>query len=584
MAMAFDGIAVSCIVHELNEILKDGRVDKVLQPEYDEITLMVRAGGKNTRITLSASAANPRVHSTAAQKKNPEKAPMFCMLLRKHLVGGKVKGVFQPDFERIVQFVIESRDEMGDVSEKRLIIEIMGRVSNIILTDQSGVVLGSIKHVDFSVSKVRPLVPGMMYEMPPSQGKLNPTLATKDEISKRLLGYELEADKFLLDNFTGIGPLSAREIAYNHFKEPSVKCMLLEQNSKEKFADYLISFFEKIKAGEYCPVLIYKSEEKIYDFSAIDITQYEGAYKVKRYDSLNEAADEFYKTKDFQERMAQKTSSLMKFIDNNIQRCQKKLSLLNQKLIDCKSKEQNKIMGDLITANLYRIGEGDKFIEVENFYEDMKMVKINLKPEFSPAQNAQKYYKAYQKLKNAEIYAAEQIKLTDEELDYLESVKENLTIAESDQDIADIKDELYEQGYHVKKAEKSKIRKQISKPLEFKLSDGFVAYVGRNNTQNDFLTLRQSRANDLWFHTKFIHGSHTVIKTEGRTPSDDVIVEAAKICAYYSKARNSANVPVDYTIIKNVKKPGGAKPGMVIYDNYNTVNVKPELPCNADIN
>ena len=274
----------------------------------------------------------------------------------------------------------------------------------------------------------------------------------------------------------------------------------------------------------------------------------------------------------------------MKFIDNNIQRCQKKLALQQQKMKDCQTKEKNKILGDLITANLYRINEGDVEIEVENYYENMEIVKINLKPELSPSQNAQRYYKLYQKLKNAEIMTAEQMKLAEEELDYLESVKENLMIAESEKDINELRDELYQQGYHVKKAEKSKIRKQVSKPLEFQLSDGFVAYVGRNNMQNDELTLRQSRSNDLWFHTKFIHGSHTVIKTEGRTPSDDVIVEAAKICAYYSKARNSANVPVDYTIIKNVKKPSGAKPGMVIYDNYNTVNVKPELPDSSATN
>lgn len=582
--MAFDGIAISCIAHELNEILKDGRVDKVLQPEHDEIILALRAGGKNRRIVLSASPSNPRVHLTTVQKENPEKAPMFCMLLRKHLVGGKVKGVFQPDFERIIEFHIESRDEMGDVSQKRLIAEIMGRVSNIILADADGKVLGSIRYVDFSVSKVRQLIPGMIYEMPPSQGKINPLIAEKNVILEKLLPYHLTSDKFLLDTFTGIGPLSAREISYRFFNSTNVECQILTNEQKENFAVFLINFFEKIKSGKYFPVLLYKSEEKIYDFSSINIFQYEGAIIVKEAESLNKAAEDFFKTKDFQERISQKSASLMHFIENNIQRCRKKLALQQQKLNDCKSKEKNKVLGDLITANLYRIGENDTELEAENFYDDMKPVKIKLKPELSPSQNAQHYYKIYQKLKNAKIFTSEQIELTESELDYLESVKENLMIAESERDINDLRDELYGQGYHVKKTEKSKIRKQISKPLEFRLSDGFVAYVGRNNIQNDELTLRQSRPTDLWFHTKFIHGSHTVIKTNGKTPSDDVIVEAAKICAYYSKARNSANVPVDYTVIKNVKKPNGAKPGMVIYDNYNTVNVKPELPDSADIN
>lgn len=582
--MAFDGLAVSCMVHELNNILAYGRVDKVLQPEYDEIILGIRAGGKNHRLVLSASSSNPRIHLTTVQKENPEKAPMFCMLLRKHLVGGKVVAVTQPDFERVAEIHIESHDELGDVSVKRLIIEVMGRVSNIVLADGEGKVLGSIKHVDFSVSQVRQLIPGMVYEMPPSQGKINPMTATVKEIEDRLFSYNLGADKFLLDTFVGIGPMSAREIAYLETGSVDANCQMMSNEQKIKFAEFIYNFFEKIKKGEFSPVLLYKDEEKIKDFSSINITHYEGNFIVKKTETFNEAVDEFFKTKDFQERISQKTSSLMKFVDTNIQRCQKKLALQQQKMKDCENKEKNKIIGDLLTANLYRINHGDEYIEVEDYYNNMEIIKISLKPELSPSQNAQRYYTIYQKLKNAEVVTAQQMELALQEIDYLESIKENLMIVENEREINELRDELYQQGYHVKRAEKSKIRKQISKPLQFQLSDGFVAYVGRNNMQNDELTLRQSRANDLWFHTKFIHGSHTVIKTEGRMPSDDVIVEAAKICAYYSKARNSANVPVDYTIIKNVKKPNGAKPGMVIYDNYNTVNVKPELPVNTEIN
>lgn len=582
--MAFDGLAVSCMVHELNDILTNGRVDKVLQPEYDEIILAIRSGGKNHKLVLSASSSNPRIHLTTVQKENPEKAPMFCMLLRKHLLGGKVVAVTQPDFERVAEIHIESHDELGDVSVKRLIIEVMGRVSNIILVDAVGKVLGSIKHIDFSVSQVRQLIPGMMYEMPPSQGKINPITATLQNIEDKLWSYSLGADKFLLDTFVGIGPLSAREIAYRATGSTDTNCQLMSNEQKENFSKYIKEFFEKIKDGIFSPVLIYKDEEKIKDFSGINITHYENTFIVKKCETLNNAVDEYFKTKDFQERISQKTSSLMKFVETNIQRCQKKLGLQQQKMKDCENKEKNKIIGDLLTANLYRINYGDEFIEVEDYYNNMEIMKIFLKPELSPSQNAQRYYTVYQKLKNAEVVTAQQMELAKQEIDYLESIKENLMIVENEREINELRDELYQQGYHVKRAEKSKIRKQVSKPLQFQLSDGFVAYVGRNNMQNDELTLRQSRANDLWFHTKYIHGSHTVIKTEGRTPSDDVIVEAAKICAYYSKARNSANVPVDYTIIKNVKKPNGAKPGMVIYDNYNTVNVRPELPDNAEIN
>ncbi len=582
--MAFDGLAIACMVHELNNALMHGRVDKILQPEYDEVILGIRAGGKNHKLVLSASSSNPRIHFTSTQKENPEKAPMFCMLLRKHLSGGKVVGVTQPQFERIVEIHIESRDELGDISVKRLIIEVMGRVSNIILADGEGKVLGSIKHVDFSVSQVRQIIPGMMYEMPPSQGKINPMEVSVQDIEDKLWQYSLGADKFILDTFVGVGPLSAREIAYRATGNADTNCQLMSDEQKTKFSEFLKDFFEKIKSAHFSPVLIYKDEEKIKDFSGINITHYENLFAIKNCETLNYAVDEYFKTKDFQERMSQKTSSLMKFLETNIQRCQKKLALQQQKMKDCESKEKYKVMGDLLTANLYRINYGDEFAEVENFYDNMNMLKISLKPELSPSQNAQRYYTIYQKLKNAEVVTAKQMELARQEIDYLESVKENLMIVENEREINELRDELYGQGYHVKRAEKSKIRKQVSKPLEFQLSDGFVVYVGRNNIQNDELTLRQSRANDLWFHTKFIHGSHTVIKTEGRIPSDDVIVEAAKICAYYSKARNSANVPVDYTIIKNVKKPNGAKPGMVIYDNYNTVNVKPELPDNLEIN
>lgn len=582
--MAFDGITMFCMTNELNTILNNARIDKILQPEYDEIVLSVRAGGRNRKLVLSASSNNPRIHFTTIQKENPEKAPMFCMLLRKHLLGGKIVGVTQPDFERIIKIHIESRNEMGDTSVKSLIIEIMGRVSNIILCDGENKILGSVKHIDFSVSQIRQLIPGMMYQMPPSQGKINPLTAKKEEIFSLLENYELGADKFLLNNFTGIGPVSAREIAYRFFGLCDENCLMMTNEKKEKFAEYIFEFFKKINAGEFCPVLIYKKEGNIWDFCGIDISQYQDLANVKKFESLNDAVDEFYKTKDFSERIAQKSSSLSKFIENNIQRCQKKYALQQQKLKDCKNKEKYKMYGDLITANIYKIGDADKELVAENYYDNMEVIKIELLPELSASKNAQRYYKLYQKLKNAEVETKKQLKLTSLELYYLESVKENLQIAESERDINEIRDELYNQGYHVKRVEKSKTRKSVSKPLEYRLSDGFVAYVGRNNTQNDELTLRMSKSNDLWFHTKFIHGSHTVIKTNGEKPSDDVIVEAAKICAYYSKARNSANVPVDYTIIKNVKKPSGAKPGMVIYDNYNTVNVKPEIPGKIEKN
>lgn len=570
--MAFDGIATACITYELNNKLLGGRIDKVLQPEFDEINLIIRSEGENKRLVISASSSTPRVHLSTIQKGNPEKAPMFCMLLRKHLLGGKVVSVVQPNFERIIEIHIEAKDELGDINIKRLIVEIMGRHSNIILVSPTDRVLGSVRHIDFSVSTVRQLLPGMEYQYPPSQGKLNPTEVTKEDILSKL-NYDTSCDKFILDNFTGVGPLSSREMVYRTFGVTDVLTATLSEKEKTNFADIIYGYFQKIKNNEFSPCLLYKGD-KIWDFSGILIKQYENIATVESQTSLNTAVESYYSKKDKKERIAQKTARLYKFVENNITRCNKKLALQQQKMIECKNKEQYKIYGDLLTANLHLIENKSQSVIVENFYDNQQKIKIELKPELTPAKNAQRYYNLYQKCKNAEVMTVKQMELAQDELYYLESVAEELSRAENENDINEIKQELIEGGYY-KENEKGKKKQAVSKPMEFTV-DGFVLLVGKNNIQNDNLTLKTARGNDLWLHTKNIHGSHGIIKTDGEMPSDDTIVKCAKIVAYYSKARNSANVPVDYTAVKNVKKPRGAKPGMVIYDFYNTVNVKPE--------
>ena len=574
--MAFDGVAAAGVAYELNALLTDGRVDKITQPEFDEINIIIRSKGENHRLTASASSSSPGIHLTEVQKGNPIKAPMFCMLLRKYLNGGRVVAVTQPDFERVIEIHIESKDEMGDSSVKRLIIEIMGRHSNIVLVSAEDKVLGSIKHVDFSVSAVRQLLPGMMYEYPPSQGKLNPLKTDRDEIFGMLCRADLPADKFILDSFTGIGPLTAREAAYCTFGDTSRLTAAMTDSEKQRFADNIYGMFSKIKVGMFSPCLIYDNG-RLRDFSAVAITQYGEGASVPC-ESVNTAIDRYFAGKDKKERMQQKTAHLNKFIDNNIHRCEKKLALQQQKLNDCKNKDKYKIYGDLITANMYRIEDKAHELEAENYYDGNRLIKIPLKPELSPSKNAQRYYTMYQKCKTAEVMTAKQMELASRELSYLESVSEELARAENEADISEIREELASEGYGVNKKQGKKAAKRtaVSKPLQFELSDGFIMYIGKNNIQNDELTLKTAARSDLWFHTKNIHGCHGIIKTDGKTPSDDVIVEAAKLAAYYSKAKNSANVPVDYTAVKNVKKPRGAKPGMVIYDNYNTVNVKPE--------
>ncbi|MDR0405751.1 MAG: NFACT family protein, partial [Clostridiales bacterium] len=559
-----------------------GRIDKITQPERDEIHLLVRNNGENLRLIASASSSNPRIHLTACRKESPEKAPMFCMLLRKHIAGGKILGFSQPDFERVIKMNIACYDELGDSSVKTLVTEIMGRHSNIILTDGEAKILGSVKHVDFTVSGVRQVLPGMRYELPPSQDKLNPLNISASKIYPVISASTLPADEFILKTFTGVGPLNARELAYRAFGDAGADLAAAGKDGKANFADVIADFFRGIKRGAFRPVLLFKDETRVWDFNAVAVGQYGNAVRTEENPSLCAALDAFYQTRDHFERMAQKSAGLLKFIDNNLARCQKKLALQQQKLKDSEKREQYKIYGDLLVGNLHRMSDGMAVAEVENYYDNMNLVKIPLVREFSPSKNAQRYYTLYQKAKNAEKMSKEQIALTTEEIEYLESVKDSAQRAENEKDLREIRDELTAQGYHAKrtagKGGKEKTGgKSASEPHRFVI-DGYEVFVGKNNTQNDRLTLKDARSADLWFHVKNFPGSHTVVKTNGETPPDDTIVKAAKLAAYFSKAKDSANVPVDYTAIKNVKKPGGAKPGMVIYVNYSTVNVTPQMP------
>jgi predicted ribosome quality control (RQC) complex YloA/Tae2 family protein len=577
--MAFDGIAISCIVKELESNLLNGRIDKITQPERDEIHINIRADGKNHKLIASASYSNPRIHISREQKNNPEKAPMFCMLLRKHLLGGKITGFSQPEFERVIKMHIESYDELGDLSIKTLIVEIMGRHSNIILTDSNEVILGSIKHVDFTVSSLRQIISGMRYELPPSQNKINPTTIPTENIYAIVSVSKYPADKFILETFTGVGPLNAREIAYRALGDFERPIPSLSKDEQKSLAEEIAKCFKEIECGKYTPILIYKENNNIFDFNAIDITQYEDKFKVEKRNSLWEALDEFYSIRDWEYRMVQKTASLLKFIDNNIQRCQKKLALQQQKLKESRNRDKYKMYGDLLISNIHLIKEKTSEIQLENFFDNMQPIKIQLLPELSPSQNVQRYYNLYQKAKNAEKMTGRQIKLTTSELEYLESVKESLQRAENEQDIEEIKKELILAGYNFGKTKLAPVKgkkEPATMPHIFTI-DGFEVFVGKNNIQNDRLTLKEAKKSDLWFHVKDYPGSHTIVKTQGKTPTDDSIVKFAKIAAYFSKAKNSANVPVDYTIVKNVKKPSGAKPGMVIYENYKTINVKPEI-------
>lgn len=575
--MALDAVCIKALCSELSGKLIGGRIDKIHQPERDEIVLNVRTYDENYRLVISAGSANLRMHLTSRQKKNPITAPMFCMLLRKHLGSGKIINIEQIGFERIVKLSIESYDELGDLTVKHIIAEIMGRNSNIILVNSDMNIIDSIKHVDFTVSSVRQVLPGLDYALPPSQERTPLTEVTNDTP----LDFSLPqtADKILMNAVSGISPLTAREIVYRAFSRADVLSHELNLNKQSALKAELVKFAAEVSEGKFNPCMIRDlTSGKMLDFSAVEIRQYESLAEVTPTETLSAALDDFYNIRDMQERMRQKSADLVKLLNNARDRSSKKITILTKTLKDAENKDLYKIKGELITSNLYRIKDGDKELIAENYYDNMNEIKIALSPSLSPSQNAQKYFKKYNKAKTAEIEAAKQLESARDDLDYIESTLASVENAENETDLNEIRAELVHEGYLKRRTDPKRRKKTKAEPMHFVSSDGFDIYIGKNNTQNDYVTTRLANSSDLWFHTKNIPGSHTIIKLGlDKDVPRTTITEAAQLAAYYSKARESSQVPVDYTHIKNVKKPAGAKPGKVIYDGYNTIYVTPKL-------
>lgn len=572
--MALDTLALQCITEELKNTIIGGRIEKIHQPERDEITINIRTLTDSYKLTVSASPTSPRIHFSTSAKLNPKSPPMFCMLMRKHLSSGKITNIRNLECDRIVIIDIESYNELGDLTVKHLITEIMGRHSNIILTHDDYTIIDSVKHIDFTMSSVRQILPGGTYVTPPLQDKIPILSEDIRNFSVNLPETPVRIDKLLLSQIGGISPLTAREITYSVFGSCDISTKDLTS------PEILNNAVRNFPADSFKPCMITETDSgRILDFSAIDIKQYESLACIKYYTSISKLLEDFYKTKDSAERMKQKSSDVLKLLNNNISKVSKKINILKSTLDDAKNKEKHKKYGDLLTANIYNIKQGDEFAEVTDYYsENLETIKIALQPNLTPAQNAQRYYKLYNKAKIAEIEAAIQLKHAKDDLEYLEStliLAENCT---TESDINAIRSELAEIGYMKQKRNDKKQTTAASRPHHYISSDGFDIYVGKNNTQNDKLTLKFANSSDIWFHTKKIHGSHVIIKLGlDKDVPPSTITEAAQLAAYYSKARESSRVPVDYTTVKNVRKPNGAKPGMVIYDFYNTIYVNPKL-------
>lgn len=584
--MALDGALLRQIKHELEGCLIGSRVDKIHQFSREEMVFVLRLrepaadGARSAKLYLSAGADSPRLHLTSSSFENPKSPPMFCMLMRKHLGSAKLLEIRQVGLDRILHLIFETRNEMGDLIELTVAIEIMGRHSNIILIDENGRVIDSIKRIDDTMSSVRPILPGVHYTLPPAQDKLDLITSTPEQIEQRLIeGKDTPLSKALLAAVQGVSPIVCREVANYVFVGDD---RVISEMTPDHF-DRLRFFLSRVilMARDYTgtPTSVIDSRKKPMDFSFLDIHQYGGSMFTRTYDSYSQLLDDFYTQRDNIQRMRHRSSDLLKVLANTADRIARKLSLQQKELADCSDRETWKIYGDLISANLYSIQKGDRTARLINFYDEAQSeVVIPLDPRKTPVQNAQKYYGEYRKADTAEKKLRELIEEGQQEAVYIDSVFDALTRAQTNDELTAIRAELAEQGYLRKKGSAAKKGKEPKlSPKRYRSDDGFTILVGRNNVQNDQLTLKEARGRDYWFHTKNIPGSHTIVVSDGQEVPDSTLHQAAILAAVNSKAAESSQVPVDYTLIKNVKKPRGAKPGMVIYVSYQTAYVTPDL-------
>lgn len=574
--MALDGVFLRLIKNQLEPLI-GGRVDKIHQPSREEILLTIRTREGAFRLLFNTGAGNARVHVTTAEIENPKTPPMFCMLMRKHLSSGKLMDIRQDGFERILYFDFDSANEMGDICRFTLAIEIMGRHSNLILINSENKIVDSIKRVGQDMSSVRMILPGMTYTLPPKEQRFSLIDNESSEICNGVKDYpKYTLPKALMKVIEGISPVFAREAEFYTAKGEE----LVVENMTDEHFDRLNFFIKKtasdLKSGENKYTVLRTKDGLLKDFCFCDISQYGNLMITKQFESPCEVLDYFYSQRDSVARMKQKAQDLFKLLMITIDRISRRTANQRQELKECAEREKLKKCGDLIMSNLYRIEKGQGSVEVEDFYEpDCPIIKIKLDKRLNPSQNAQKYYREYRKLDTAEKKLTGLIKEGEEELLYIDSVFDSLTRATTEGEVAELRTELAEQGYVKLSRIKGKPPKAMP-PMKFISSDGYEILVGRNNKQNDKLTCKTADKTDIWLHTKEITGSHTIIRCNGENPPENTILEAAIIAAYHSKGRNSSQVPVDFTLIKNVKKPTGAKPGMVIFTSNQTLYVTPD--------
>lgn len=581
--MAFDGITVAAITKELSDRCVGGRIYKIAQTEKDEILLtikpMVERGGGQVRVYLSADASLPLIYMSDDNKTSPKQAPTFCMVLRKHLLNGRIKSIEQPSMERIVRFDVEHMDEMGDMKTKTLLIELMGKYSNIIFVDENDAIIDSIKHVPASVSSVREVLPGREYFVPNNQNKLNPKEASKESFYNAITQKSGPIFKAIYNSYTGFASTIAQEICFRADVDSNLPASALSDEQMERVYNVFDLFMTRIQKGDYQPAICYEDgQPKEYaPFHLMTYEKMQGCI-LKDFDTMSALLENFYAEKNALTRIRQKSADLRHIVSTALERTVRKYDLQLQQLKDTEKRDKYRVYGELLNVYGYSAKPSAKSITV-NDYNTGNDITIPLDPTLSASQNARRYFERYDKLKRTATNLESLIKEVEEQKQHLESIQNALDIAQGEEDLVPIRQELVESGYIHRKGEKKKSEKFQAKstPFHYISSDGFDIYVGKNNYQNDQLTFKVANGQDWWFHAKGMPGSHVVLKTEGRDVPDRAFEEAAALAAFYSKAKDQEKVEIDYLQRKNVKKPGGAKPGFVVYYTNYSMAIKPDI-------
>ena len=562
------------VISEIKDSFADAKIEKVHQPQNDEIDLIIHSGKNTGRLVFNLGPSAPRLQLSDISRENPLKAPMFCMLLRKHIGGARIIEITQPGFDRIAIFKLSCYDEMGFQTEKNLICEIMGKYANLVLTDVDFKIISALKLVDFAASTIRQILPGMKYVLPDQQNKISPLVIDKAAFFDAYDAFpnERSVEKFITSTYSGVAIQIARELCYRAAGQNEAPLYSVD---KEKLYSVIEAWQSDLVENRYTPTAIIRDSAPT-DYSYMDITYYNGAAVSKTvYPTLGKLFDSYFENKDRVERISQRARDLINLLNSTIARTERKLAIQREALLESENGEEHKRRADLITANIYAIKRGDKVLRCVDYYSDeCPTVEIELDTRLSPAANAQRLYKLYNKSKKAKTVLKEQIEIWERELVYLDSVRAFLDKAECEDDLNEIREELYRSGYSARLNGYKPNKKFKMKPLEMKTSGGYTVYVGRNNMQNEYLTFKLASKSDIWFHAKDNPGSHVILITEGEEPSEQDYTEAAELAAYYSKA-GGGPVAVDYTAVKNVKKVPGAKPGFVIYKTNYTAFVTP---------